>query len=114
MVSNIKENTKTSLGLQKTNSRNLMLSQTFSPENKNNRKLSHKDVKTRIVDRLNKNHIQEQGDLQAVGQLLGHKVDFTSMDHAMKTIIQLRKHGIQQQKIQQKQQIQMIASALDK
>ena len=48
-----------------------------------------------------------------MGQMLGHKVDFENISHAKKTIIQLRKHGIQQQMIAQKQEIQKIATALD-
>mgnify|MGYP007096471483 FL=1 len=48
-----------------------------------------------------------------MGQMLGHKVDFENMSHATKTIMQLRKHGIQQQMIAQKQEIQKIATALD-
>lgn len=57
--------------------------------------------------------IINQGQTQAMGQMLGHKVDFENMSHATKTIMQLRKHGIQQQMIAQKQEIQKIASALD-
>jgi hypothetical protein len=41
--------------------------------------------------------IAEAGRTQAVGQMLGHHLNFDNLEHATKTILQLRQHGRQQQ-----------------
>jgi hypothetical protein len=47
------------------------------------------------------------------GAMLGHRIDFKGIDHATKTINDIRKHGMMRQQVKQKQQIEKLAAALD-
>jgi hypothetical protein len=57
--------------------------------------------------------LRKESESKVAGAMLGHRIDFKGMDHATKTINDIRKQGVMRQQMKKKQQIERLAAALD-